>query len=71
MVPSVCKGKNLFLCPCSVAGANAVWNLYIQVLVREGSQNLICSHAWKHLNFGLILTLILVPKSVHSTKVLP
>lgn len=55
MIPTVCKGYNLFLCPCSVVGVNAVWNSYIQLLVREGSRNSIQPHAWKHLNFSLIL----------------
>jgi hypothetical protein len=69
MVPKVCKGYNLFLCPCSVVGGNALWNLCIQVLVREGSWNSIWPHAWKHFNFSLILIVLLVPKSVHSTEV--
>ena len=45
MVPAVCKGYNLFLCPCSVVGVNAVWNSDIQVSVREGSRNSIWPHA--------------------------
>jgi len=52
MVPTVCKGYNLFLCPCSVVGVSAIKNSYIQVLVREGSQNSSWSHAWKHFNFS-------------------
>jgi hypothetical protein len=52
MVLTVCKGYNLFVCPCSVVGVNAVKNSYIQVLVREGSQNSSWSHAWKHFNFS-------------------
>jgi len=55
MVPTVCKGYHLFLFPCSVVGVNAVWNSYIQVLVREGSWNSIWPHAWKHFIFSLIL----------------
>ena len=55
MVPTVCKGYHLFLCPCSVVGVNAVWNSYIEVLVREGSWNSIWPNALKHFNFSLNL----------------